>query len=66
MECYAGASYPQRPLAVWVENERLQVLEVLREFRTPEGKSYLVRVQGEQIFELHYLERCDKWRVSQR
>ena len=66
VECYAGASYPQRPLAVWVENERMQVIEVLHEFRAPDGKNYLVRVQGDRIFELHYLEWCDEWQVSRR
>lgn len=63
VECYAGASYPQRPLAVRVGEERLEVLEILREYRLPGGKGFRVRVQGERIYELQYQEYRDEWLV---
>lgn len=63
MECYAGASYPQRPLAVWVGEERLEVLEILREYRLPGGKGFRVRVQDNRIFDVQYQEYRDAWLV---
>ena len=50
---YAGSSGAQRPIAFTVEGEEFTVDRVLAEWRTPEGKFFLVQTQDGQIFKLH-------------
>jgi len=64
VECYSGASYPERPVALRWQGERLEVQEILLEWRSPTGKGWRVKAGGEQLFELFYDEEKDEWQVT--
>jgi hypothetical protein len=65
VECYAGQTYPERPLAFWWQGQRLAVSAVRREARLPEGRRFLVESGDERIFELTYLAERDEWQVRE-
>jgi hypothetical protein len=64
VECYAGARYPERPLAFWWLGERLLVEAVERRWREPGSLVFQVRVAGDRRFILIYDEVADVWRVE--
>lgn len=62
--CYAGSSYAQRPRAFLWQGQRIAVASVAAEWRTPDGKTFLVRTSGGQVFKLVYNHRLDDWQVD--
>ncbi|MEJ2757029.1 MAG: hypothetical protein P8046_00980 [Anaerolineales bacterium] len=50
---YAGSSGAQRPISFTAEGKEFAVDRVLAEWRTPEGKFFLVQTQDGEIFKLH-------------
>jgi hypothetical protein len=64
VECYSGIEYAERPVAIWWQQERLEIIDVLERQRTPDGKYFRVTVQG-GVFELFYNETIDEWRINQ-
>ncbi len=66
VECRAEYAYPQRPVSIRWEGTRMEVAEVLREWRTPEGKHYHVRLRGGRELLLAYREDCHCWQVRER
>ena len=65
VECYAGAAYPEKPLALTWEGERLEIAQIEYQARTPDGWFYRVRTMNSEVFELRYEESNDRWYVSQ-
>ena len=63
VECHSGYAYAERPLAVHWEGQRLEVTAIEAEWRTPTGRSFRVRTQSGQRFELTYAELDDRWQV---
>jgi hypothetical protein len=63
VECYAGYRYPERPRAFLWEGERLEVVEIERQWRTPSGPAFRVRVEDGRRFTLAYDEAADAWNV---
>lgn len=61
VRCYAGASYPERPVAFEWEGGWLGVAEVLWQARTPEGLVFRVLVGNDQRYELAWVETDDSW-----
>ena len=61
VECYSGARYAERPVALTWQGERLAIEEIERQWREPGGPAFRVRAAGGQRFELHYDERADAW-----
>jgi len=72
VECYAGAYYPERPRAfLWEPStglkpggERVEVEEVERQWRTPAGPAFRVRIADGRRFTLVYDEAADTWDVQ--
>lgn len=66
VEAYAGASYPQRPSAVWWEGERLEVEQVIRSWRTPDALHFRVELQilGETTLSYNY--QSEAWSLDRR
>jgi len=62
-ECYAGFRYPERPRAFLWEGKRLEVVEIERQWRTPSGPTFRVRVEDGRRFTLAYDEASDAWNV---
>ncbi len=71
VRCYAGAGYPERPIAFEWEGRWLDVVEVLWQARTPEGLvfdvytqcTFLQAGQGAR-FRLVWDERSDEWVIK--
>jgi hypothetical protein len=63
VECYAGHTYPQRPVAFWWQGQRLVVTAVRGEAHLPDGKRFVVETTGEQVFEINYNQIQDTWIV---
>ena len=70
VECYAGRHYPDRPTAFQWEGERLEVVEVERNWRTqgieysnPVLYHYRVRTTA-GYFHLIYDSDRDAWRID--
>lgn len=63
VECHSDYTYPERPTALTWEGWRLEVAEILREWRSPEGKGFRVRTVDEQEFELFFSEAANEWQI---
>ncbi len=64
VECYAGFRHPERPRAFLWEGERLEVVEIEREWRTPSGPAFRVRASDGRRFTLAYDEATEVWNVQ--
>lgn len=64
VECRSDHDYAGRPLAFYWQDQRLEVTEVLVQFRTPNGVSYQVQTGGFGIFKLDYDTNTDEWSVQ--
>ena len=64
VECLSGHTYAERPIALWWEGERLNIVEIVARWRIPDGRRFRVQAENDQIFELCYSEQQDEWQVS--
>ncbi len=64
VECLSGFTYAERPIALWWEGERLEIVEIEARWRIPGGRRFRVLAENGQIFELRYVELQDGWQVS--
>lgn len=65
VECRSEYEYAEKPIAFWWQDRRLEIQEILDQWRVPGGKCFLVRTQDNQIFQLFYGELFDEWRIHQ-
>lgn len=65
VECRSEYTYPQRPVALWFDQNRVEVAVVEDENRTPHGKLFRVRLTDGCRFELLYEELTDEWSVRE-
>ena len=65
VECHAGYKYAERPLALQWQGERLPVVEILNQWRDPDGAGFRVLTGDGQLFELFFREFSDKWLINQ-
>ena len=61
VECYSGAQYAERPVALTWRGEQLCVESVERAWRTPDGLAFIVCVTDGRRFELAYVSSDDQW-----
>jgi hypothetical protein len=69
VECRSDSEYAERPLVVYWQGERLDVVEILSRWRTPDGKWFRVRTENlssneDQVFDLFYNETNAEWQIS--
>jgi len=64
VECHSGATYAERPLAFEWKGQRLEITEVIAEWRTPLGPYFRVRAPEGSLFELAYHEADDEWTIK--
>jgi len=65
VECHSEYEYAEKPQAFWWQGQRLEISEIVDQWRVPGRKGFLVKTQDEQIFELFYGELFDEWRIHQ-
>jgi hypothetical protein len=65
VECYSGATYAERPVAIHWQGQRLVVGQVLRSWRTPAGPRFEVTVAGQRRFRLQLDEVAGTWDVQE-
>ena len=65
VECHSETEYCQRPIAIWWQDERLIISQILQEARVPDGKYFRVYTTDGKIFELFYKESLDQWKITQ-
>jgi hypothetical protein len=63
VECHAGYTYPQYPVAFRWQGERLTVQSVIKDWRSPPGRTFRVEASDGRIFTLTYLEKEDDWEI---
>jgi hypothetical protein len=63
VECHSGYQYAEKPTAVHWEGQRIEIMALEAEWRTPAGRFFKVRCGGERRFELLYSESNDDWTV---
>jgi hypothetical protein len=64
VESYSGSRYAERPTALFVEEQRLEISEIINSWRSPKGLIFHVRTEDDQSFELIYDENLDQWNVQ--
>jgi hypothetical protein len=65
VECHSGHEYAERPIAVHWDGKRCQIEAVIAEWRTPEGKGFLVLAENGYIFRLFYNQDIDNWKIEE-
>lgn len=63
VRCYAGASYPERPVAFEWEGRWQEVVEVRRQVRTPEGLLFDVLAGDGRRYRLAWDAGTDEWSI---
>lgn len=63
VRCYAGASYPERPVAFEWEGQWLEVAELLRQARTPGGLVFDVLARDGRSYRLEWDAETDEWDI---
>ena len=65
VECHSDYTYAEKPVALVWEDRRLEITEILAEWRTPDEKRFRVRTSDGQEFELSYREAVNEWQIYQ-
>jgi hypothetical protein len=64
VECHSGYTYAEKPIALQWEQQRLEISDILAEWRIPGGHCFRVKTRDNQTFELFYGELYDEWRIN--
>jgi len=64
VRCFAGVSYPERPVAFEWKGAWLDVTRVIAQAHTPEGMVFDVLAQDGRRYRLMWLEASDNWSVK--
>lgn len=63
VECLSGFEYADRPVALTWNGHRLEIAEIIAQWRGPNEKGFRVQAVDGQVFELIYREIPDEWEV---
>jgi hypothetical protein len=63
VRCYAGVSYPERPVGFEWEGQWLEVIEVQDQLRTPEGLRFGVLAEDGRSYRLAWDAKTDEWAI---
>jgi hypothetical protein len=64
VECSSGWTYAERPAALILNGERLEIEAVEQMWRSPQGRHFWVTLADRRRFHLLYLEGEDCWEVE--
>jgi hypothetical protein len=65
VECHSDYAYEERPIALIWDGQRLEIVSILAEWRTPENKCFRVLTSNGLEFELSYREATNDWHIYQ-
>jgi hypothetical protein len=65
VECRSDSEYAERPVAIRWQGQRLEVVEILGRWRTPNGKRFLVRTVQQGLFEISFSITENQWHIYQ-
>jgi hypothetical protein len=65
VECRSDTEYAERPVAIHWQELRLEIVEIIARWRTPDSKCFRVRSADDQIFELTYDQASNHWQIHQ-
>ena len=66
VECYSGSWYAERPVAIYWQEQRVEIIKILNEWRIPEGRFFRVLTETQMIFDIIYSEGTDMWTIEPR
>jgi hypothetical protein len=66
VEAYAGAFYPERPVSLLKEGRKLVVVDVVKQWRTPDEIHFEVVTDAGDSYELIYSFTTNRWQVVAR
>jgi hypothetical protein len=64
VECHSDQTCADRPVALYWQSQRLEVVVILSSWHTPQVKHFLVRTTQNQVFALFYSEYNNTWDVA--
>jgi hypothetical protein len=64
VHCYAGTSYPERPVAFEWEGCWLDVTRVIAQARSPAGLEFDLLAEDGQRYRLKWAEISDVWSIE--
>jgi hypothetical protein len=64
VECYSGYRGAERPVAFWLEDRRLSVLEVEDRWYGPDGTWFRVQADDGGTYVLRHREHEDSWSIE--
>ncbi|MBI3158652.1 MAG: hypothetical protein HYZ26_03505 [Chloroflexi bacterium] len=62
--CFSGHTYAQRPRSVQWQGGWQDILTVLADWHTPEGRAFRVLTAAGAALELRYLAERDAWEAA--
>jgi len=64
VECLSSSAYPERPLALTWDGQRLEVAAVLSQWRTPEALFFRVQTRDGRLFDLAFSLAGNSWQIQ--
>ncbi len=64
VECYAGHRGEEEPRAFWLGEQRVEVVELLDRWLSPQHRYFKVKGEDGDIYILRHDERRDDWTVG--
>ena len=72
VECLSSSAYPERPIALTWEGERLEITTILSQWRTPEALWFRVQTlrhaqrgaRDLRTFDLAFFEAEARWQIQ--
>lgn len=65
VKCYSGHTYAQEPRSFISEGVEYEVEEIVREWREPGEKHFLVKTGGHKFFQICYNEANESWSLTE-
>lgn len=62
VECYSGHTHAERPMAVYVNEKKHEVKNILKAWRGPDGMHYRLLLENDMEVEIMYDEAGNEWK----
>jgi hypothetical protein len=64
VECRSEAEYAERPVALYFQDQRHTIQEILTTWQDPYGRYFRVVTTQHQVFQLFYIQAEDAWVIE--